>query len=1240
MASTLKMQFIRTKIIILSLLFANSFLVLAIDDLQFTHISADDGLSQNTIHGIVQDKYGFMWFGTWEGICRYDGYSFKAFRAGANEGSGLGNNRTSNLYLDSLKNIWASDGNASFSVYNYNQEKFVIVNSDSVPNYVAKGLTSTSRIYRTVKHGGTEWSISRNRTELIKETAGGIVHRYSKSSFNDLSLSDHNLTDLYIDTCGVLWVGTENNGINKADTRAKAFSNFKNIPFNAHSIIDNVIRAVAEDQHGNLWIGTFNKGVSKVDSLGNYTHYQHQENNSNSLIDNRIRSLFCDHLGDIWIGTKGGLSRFSPTTNTFTSFSRFDQPFIPHNSVFWIMEDHANVLWISTFNGFARYNRTKNQFVSYSSDSLLNHQKVRCMVEDKHHNLWVGTEGGGISILERDPNFQINGKLKKVKAYSFDPDNSQSILSNVVHLIQEDKQGNMWIGTNNGLCKINTETGHVLRMNIESGFPDYLIMGLMFDKQDNAWVSHKKGLTKIMVDKNGEMSFRTFTKSDGLQGNEFSHNAYMQGKVSGKFYFGGSKGLSSFYPDSIRENLFPPKVLISGLRIKNQKVGIGQEIEGRTILSQSMLNTTSIQIDYSMKSIGIEFVGIHYSNPQSNTYQYMLEGFNNNWIEADASHRIANYSNLLPGTYLFKVKAANCDGVWNPIPASLEITVLPPWWRSAGAYLFYVFFVIGMLLLLIRLIMWRENLKRQLLLETLEKEKEQEMNKAKTEFYTLISHELRTPLSLVVDPLDQLVSGNIPFQKQKNMLAMMLQNAKRLQKLLNQLLDFRKLESNKMKVELKGGDIVTVIRQVHNSFKTQSENRNIQLDLVIETPSIICLFDADKLEKIVSNLLSNAIKYTPDNGSASLNVQLKAETSGSHLVIKVSDSGVGIPNKEKKQVFDQFYQIEDARPFEGDSSGLGLSMTRKLIDLWGGQILIKDNHPQGTQFIVSLPITMVENKHISVPEKDESAMETLGHDADNIHFQGLPIVLVVDDNEEIVNYIKEIFARNFRVLTAFNGESGLKIAIREIPDIIISDVMMPGISGFEVCQQLKADQRTSHIPIILLTANASDEAQMEGFGTGADIYHVKPFNSKLLHIQIKNLLANRSILKEYILKDQPIKTNPELTESIEHAFLDGALRLVNENIQNNQFGPDSLADQLNVSKRQLYRKIKALTGQTVHELITNVKMQEAKKLLRSKQLSISEIAYQLGYSESTNFSRSFSKHTGETPSQYQKRKWP
>jgi ligand-binding sensor domain-containing protein/AraC-like DNA-binding protein len=665
------------------------------EPLKFDHLTTDDGLSQNSIYGIVKDKYGFMWFGTWEGVCRFDGYRFIVFRADENNERAITNNRINRIVKDSQQNIWilTADGR-NICRYNYDTEDF----SRFPPDKVAKNVLDSlhREHFPGLLHAENKlysWRIIASDgglSERNKQT--GIARTYNAVKFNRWSFNDNNITDLYLDDHDIFWVGTLNGGIQKADTRPKPFRYYYSTPNLRTGIVDNVVKAICQDRAGNIWIGTSNKGVTRLDRTRTiFTHFQHSSSNANSIVSNEIRSIYCDKAGYLWIGTKRGLDRLDPSIPKFYHYSVDGRYPIPHNWVFDVMEDHLGNLWIATFNGIAKYNRGKDSFTGFDAMTTLKNRSARTVIEDRNHKLWVGTEGGGITCLSRDFSEGLEEKLTSVH-YTYSASNTNSLINNQVLALLEDKEGMIWIGTNGGLCRLNPSKGIFTRFSIKNGLPDDLIMGLLTDKLGNIWVSHKKGLTCICT-KNFTM--RNFDLHDGLQGKEFNQNAYYCDKGSGEMFFGGANGFNSFFPDSLTSNPFLPKVVLTGLEVMNQPVKINQSVNGRVILKKSMVMTDTIVFDYQNSSFAVEFAALHYSNPNKNKYRYRLAGLDTCWIATDASNRKASYSNLSPGKYQLQVMGSNCDGLWNPTPAKLTIVILAPWWRTGWVYAFYLAIIIA-----------------------------------------------------------------------------------------------------------------------------------------------------------------------------------------------------------------------------------------------------------------------------------------------------------------------------------------------------------------------------------------------------------------------------------------------------------------------------------------------------------------------------------------------------------------
>jgi signal transduction histidine kinase/ligand-binding sensor domain-containing protein/DNA-binding response OmpR family regulator len=1207
--------------------------------LSFENITVDNGLSQNTIRGIVKDKYGFMWFGTWEGVCRYDGYNFKIFRADENDSTALSNNRINYLFKDSNDVIWVTTGDQLNWRYNYETENFTKFTYDEVPAYINRGLSRIGNYSRT--HAGNSqynWAVSKGNRELIqtnKLTLSQVV--YKKNPFDGRSLSGDILTDIYLDNTDILWVGTENGGVNKADTRAKPFENYSHSPVSDNSLIDDVIRAICEDKSGNIWVGTHDKGITVIDLKRNrFTHIQNKENTQNPLTGNEIRSLYCDRFGNIWIGTKRGLTRYNPASKEYTQYGRNLKKTIPNNWVFWIMEDHNGYLWIGTFNGIAKYNRKNDSFFAYSPDSMLRSKNVRVILEDRHFNFWIATEGGGITLVKRDSASSFQEKLTPVKHFLFSPNDANSLVNNMVLTMAEDENGIIWVGTNNGLCQLNPTSKTIKRIELKSALPDNLIMGIVCDLKGHVWISHKRGITRLNIQ---DLSIRNYNKSDGLQGNEFTQNAYYRSKSTGKIFFGGSNGLSVFYPDSIKDNPYWPNIVFTSLKVLNLPVQINQKLNNHIILTESLISTKEITLRYIDKSFTIEFAGLHFSNPLGNKYKYKLEGFDNDWIETDGTNRIANYSNLLPGRYIFKVMAANSDGLWNPKAVQLFIKVLPPWWRSWWAYLIYTFTIILILYFSYKYVVAKVEFRNQLAFERLKAEQMHELDQMKLEFFTNVSHELRTPLSLIIDPLEKLSNNDIETSKIKGYYSLMLRNAKRLLRLVNQLLDFRKLESAKLSLELTKGDIIAFVKDISEMFNLQAKQRNIELRVEAFADYFQACFDPDKLDKILFNLISNAFKYTPEGGTIMVII---TKDPPDFINIAVKDTGIGIPEDSLSKIFDVFYQVKDNKSVTIEGSGLGLALTKKLVELHEGEIKVESQSGIGSCFMVTLPVNLLADRYqessaISVKPKlirEESITDIEFPDNKGMMDVSLPQLLIVEDNIDVRTYLYTELASEYSIIEAINGNTGYSQAIEIVPDLIISDVMMPEMDGMELCKKLKTDERTSHIPIILLTARQSEKYKIEGYETGADAYVTKPFSTAILRAQIKNLIDSRQKLRELYSKGNGIDPKIVTVNSTDEAFLNRAIDLIKENIEETDFDTEILASKLKMSQRQLYRKIKALTDQTVHDFITTIRLSVATDLLLSGDLSISEVAYRVGYTEPANFTRTFTKKYGKNPTAY------
>ncbi|GAO28314.1 ligand-binding sensor domain-containing protein [Geofilum rubicundum] len=699
--------------------------------LRFNHLTVNDGLAQNGVMGIAEDRYGFMWFGTWNGLCRYDGYDFTIYHPDESDSTSLINNRILQVYADTIGDIWVLFSDAYLLCrYNFEDDNFSRWHPDDVHPDIIDSLHRyrpfVQSVAQTAKY---RWQIKAEEMALVQfNRSDSSTHHYLPDPLNPWSISYDLLTELYLDSREVLWVGTISRGLNVADTRQKPIVNIGrkfDIDFPSE------IRAIATDSRGHLWVGTREDGFYAIDRETNtIEHYKFEDGRAGDENSDQIRKIYQDRFGLIWIGTKGGLRSYNPETKQFRHYQLRSTSWIPNNWVFEIMEDYKGDLWIGTFWGISRYIREEDRFQPLSNDMPLSSVRVRDIIEDKYRNLWVATEAGGLTLLKRGVN-QAGEEQFVPEFYWHDPLNEETISSNYAYCMDQDEKGFIWIGTPNGLNRLNPSTGTFKRYGEAEGLPDRKIVGVVCDSAGSVWVSHKKGLSRIHLANNTISSYDYF---DGLQGNEFSQNAGYRDPESGELFFGGVYGLNSFFTSDLEKNPYPPIVYLSGLEIMNQKIGVGQRWNKRVILKKPLYLTDSITLAYDDRTLTLDFVGLHFSNPPANQYRYMLEGFDRDWIYVDAKKRSAAYSNLPAGIYLFKVMAANPDGLWSPQPATLTLQILPPWWKTQWAYGLYFILLFLVFYWIYRTIELRIIYRQEVTYERLKASKLEEFNASEKSF--------------------------------------------------------------------------------------------------------------------------------------------------------------------------------------------------------------------------------------------------------------------------------------------------------------------------------------------------------------------------------------------------------------------------------------------------------------------------------------------------------------------------
>jgi len=940
---------------------------------------------------------------------------------------------------------------------------------------------------------------------------------------------------------------------------------------------------------GNFWIGTFLGGLNYYNvKQRRFTHFKNDPTNLNSLTNNTVWALHEDRKGKIWIGTNGGLDCYNPVDKSFMHFNK-----------------------------------------------RVNLESVHVISEDRDGNLYFGSAIDGLTVMTQE------SKVTHVDQ------NARSIF--------QDSKGRIWIGSegNDGLSQIDQKGNVLNNYRKEDGLPSNQILGILEDQSARLWLSTGQGLSMFDPAKDSIKNYKT---EDGIQGDKFYYGAFCKCS-SGELLFGGQNGLTAFYPDRLMDNDHIPPIVITEFRIFNKQVLVGESFNGKPILERCISETEGIVVDYNQAVLTFDFVALNYANSSKNEYAYMLEGFETEWNYV-GSTRSATYTNLDPDTYVLKVKGSNNDGLWNEAGTSLQITVTPPFTKTLFFRIFLILLIVVIVYLIIHFFVKREKLKNQLVIERVKSKELHKIDLMKFQFFTNISHEIRTPISLIVSPLTRIMNSSTSKAQILKDIEVVHRNAIRLGKLVDQLLDYRKLEAGKLKLELSRGNIVSFLENVLFMFKEMSNEKQVNLEFYSVLDQIQIYFDRDKIEKVIFNLLSNAFKHTPAGGTIKVAVSLtyqmdqdqedhKANKSGEYVQIVVQDTGSGIAEDRREKIFDRFYQVGAAENGgrSGSGSGIGLALSKELIKLHKGRISLKSQEGAGTELTILLPaVKSAPDKKASPGTPSETSVgedrtddQTSAEPMKNLENVDAPIILILEDNTELLDFIRSIFEEEYMVLTAEDGETGLELARESIPDLIVSDVMMPKMDGIKLCKKVKEDFRTSHIPVVLLTALSSKQHEKEGILGGADEYITKPFDPSLLKIRVDQILATRRLLREKFSRENLLKPTETSQDSPDDKFLARLVAIVEENISDPEFGTVKISREVGVSRTQLYRKMSALTEMTVKEFIRSIRLKRAAQLIVTEQMNISEAAYSVGFLQVAYFRKCFKEMYGMTPTEFAKK---
>ncbi|MEO9803048.1 MAG: two-component regulator propeller domain-containing protein [Reichenbachiella sp.] len=1059
----------------------------------------------------------------------------------------------------------------------------------------------------------------------------------------DVNLSQNTIMSLFIDNGGVLWAGSKK-GINKFDTYNNNFSLYETKSFDpTNSILTGIIR----DKSGTPWISSLGGGLFKMTTdsrkktrIEKYFIVDDQ----NADLTNFIQKLEVDPKGQFWVGTAGaGVYVFDPlkaTNSTIRNYKRFGangEGSISDNYVMSMENALDGGMWIGTWSQGLNKIQASGEVINYS-EPWLEQSPLVTMFQQNEEILWIGTRGQGLLKV------RLNGAdILSHEIYRFDRD-SLSLSNDFVNTIFMDSKGQVWIGTEDGLNLYDKLTDSFKRYKQKQGLSNAEVASILEDERGWLWITHFDGITVIDPAKTGDVLVNNFDTKDRVQGGFFYNEVAM--KTENQLFFGGSNGFNVIDAKDIFENPNLPKVVIQNLSVFNERIVSGAMLNGRVLLDKPIQQTKQIELEHDENSISFEFAALHFAIPAKNRFAYMLEGFNNQWQYTDASRRFATYTNLKEGTYVFKVKASNDDAVWNEVPREINVVVQPPWWRTNEAFAGYVLIAALLLVLFRKLILIRIQYENDIKLERIKRENTEHLNRAKLQFFTNISHEFRTPLTLILGPIEKLVNSGDGGNVIQQQLRVVANNASRLQRLINQLLDFRKADAGNLDLRIAEGNFYKFLKEIKLSFDALAADKNIKFTLNASSNVIDLYFDRDQMEKVVFNLLSNAFKHVSPEGEVA--VQLLEHETFVQLV--VLDNGVGIPAAEIDKVFERFFTGENK---SATDSGIGLALCKSLVELHHGTIRVESQEQVATRFIVDIPKGKDHFDDNQIIEdfkdsEDVSKYVEYAFDRTNVEqetnrqyrkdISELSRILVVEDNDQVRSFIKSIFQYDYVVLEAENGDEGFAVALEENPDLILSDVMMPIVDGFTLCSRLKQDLNTSHIPIILLTARTSYIYQVEGLEKGADDYITKPFSPEILKLKVKNLLQSREQSRQLAQSNSSLTIEPKkiTVTSADEIFMNQAIELVENNISNSEYTVVEFGKDIGLSRMQLYRKLKAIAGLSPNEFVRMMRVKRSAQLLEQGDYNVSEVTYQVGFTDPTYLRKCFKQQFGMTPSEYAK----
>lgn len=1155
------------------------------------------------------------------------------------------------LALDQHGAIWAGTNQGLYRIELPDGRVTQFTQQPKVPNSLRDNKVQSLSLGQSGKLWiGTAKGIQSMDTRHLK------LSSFGDGWTTDCRLDGYNVQAIKEDLDGNLWAATQA-GLFRWAPGSDCYQRFVHHPANAQGLSNDYIYTIALDLEGGVWIGT-RDGANRYDAkLHRFRHYAHEPGNPRSLPNNSVWTFKPDETGVVWVKSRTAQSPFDLERGVL-SVEELPASTVEHilkpmrqfvledrDGNIWARDDNSlyiinrstgqvqayphtdinskaayydhgrayetrnGTVWLKTSGGMLAYYPSEGRFEAFYHDpqdpASLSSSAITDFFEDSRGRLWLGTRGGGVMLMD--------GATKNFRHFLHDPSDPNSLSDDVVHVIHEDYLDRIWVSSPSGLNVLeDEEQGHFRRIRRKDGLPNDYVYGILEDQHRQLWMATNMGIVRYHLETG---AFRSYGPQDGVQANEFNDDSYWLDPKSGNMYFGGVNGFTVFHPDSIRDDTYTPPIAITSFQhiTRNEK---GAVLTGKPGITEQ----TTVRVPHRHKALLLfEFASLSFSKPQHNQYAYQLEGYNDDWIPL-GNRRSITFTNLAPGNYKLRVKGANGDGHWNETPAFLKIVILPPWYWAWYSKTLYLLLAAGLLYTF-----YRFQLSRQL--AHAEAQRLKELDELKSRLNANITHEFRTPLTLILGMADQIEQS--PRQWLHEGLTSIRANSKRILRLVNQLLDLARLEAGRMPVQLQQADILAHLRIITELFRSNADAKGLSLTFQSMEGEIVMDYDPDKMTGILYNLLSNALKFTPSGGAVSLRAQRSADE---HFQLEVADTGPGIAAKQLPYIFDRFYQGDDSATRRGEGTGIGLSLAWALAKRLGGTLTAQSELGKGTVFTLRLPITNMAPPTAHPPALSPELLAPVGQpNAPTGRTPGeLPMALIVEDNPEVARYLTACLRGQYRIVTATDGKHGLARALELAPEIIISDVMMPEKDGFELCHELKNDPRTSHIPVILLTAMADMDSRVKGLQMGADAYLVKPFDQRELEASLRQSLLLRQRLRQRYAGGR-VPDEPETEFSRDDAFVVSLQAFLQAHYGNEALRIQDMAIALHFSQRQLNRKVSQLFGTTPQLYLRTFRLKKARHLLRTTDRTVTEIAHSTGFSNLSYFSRAFSEEFGMPP---------